>query len=319
MVENYYLNREFKEFEEYAESLRLWNIQIRKLQRGETLNILKQLNLGDVHLSYGLFAGKTHQVGISPPERTFAFHDGKNSSIVWRNENVPSNGLMIFPNTCELDIVTKGTQNNVYTISIPDTSLFSEFEARQRNINHKLGSTPELIHIPIHYVSRLKSLFRSCFRAIDDKPGLTTSAAFEQDIREEILNTFSLALSTKESCSTQPIGASKSNKWKKIEKILKLSIDSPIKVHDLSQKSGVSERTLRRLFHDRFGISPKTYLCRIRLNGVRHNLRKSTPFEVNVVDIANAWGFWHSGQFAADYKQLFGELPSTTLKGSEII
>ena len=40
---------------------------------------------------------------------------------------------------------------------------------------------------------------------------------------------------------------------------------------------------------------------------------------VNVVDIANAWGFWHSGQFAADYKQLFGELPSTTLKGSEII
>jgi len=316
MVENYYLNREFKEFEEYAENLRLWNIQIRKLQRGESLNILKQLKLGDVHLSYGLFAGKTHQIGISPPERTFAFHDGKNSSIVWRNENVPSNGLMIFPNTCELDIVTKGTQNNVYTISIPDNSLISEFEARQRNINHKLDSNPELIHIPVHYISRLKSLFRSCSQAIEDKPGLTTSVVFEQDIREEILNILSLALSTTQGCSKQSIGASKSDRWKKIEEILEFTFDSPIKVHDLSQTSGVSERTLRRLFHDRFGVSPKTYLCRIRLNGVRHNLRKSTPFEVKVVDIANAWGFWHMGQFAADYKQLFGELPSTTLKNN---
>jgi transcriptional regulator GlxA family with amidase domain len=27
-------------------------------------------------------------------------------------------------------------------------------------------------------------------------------------------------------------------------------------------------------------------------------------------DVANAWGFWHMGQFARNYKRQFGELPS---------
>ena len=32
-----------------------------------------------------------------------------------------------------------------------------------------------------------------------------------------------------------------------------------------------------------------------------------------VSDVVNDWGFWHMGQFAADYRKLFGELPSETL------
>lgn len=31
-------------------------------------------------------------------------------------------------------------------------------------------------------------------------------------------------------------------------------------------------------------------------------------------DVANNWGFWHMGRFAADYRKFFGELPSETLQ-----
>jgi AraC family ethanolamine operon transcriptional activator len=34
-----------------------------------------------------------------------------------------------------------------------------------------------------------------------------------------------------------------------------------------------------------------------------------------VHEIARRWGFWHIGEFAADYRRLFGELPSQTFKG----
>nr|WP_237707167.1 hypothetical protein [Pseudoalteromonas sp. BSi20652] len=32
--------------------------------------------------------------------------------------------------------------------------------------------------------------------------------------------------------------------------------------------------------------------------------------------MAANWGFWHAGQFAKDYTQLFGENPSQTVKNN---
>ena len=79
----------------------------------------------------------------------------------------------------------------------------------------------------------------------------------------------------------------------------------------LSRLSGASDRTLRRAFKERFGVSPKSYLRSQKLIGVRRQLR-ATGAETLVSDIANEWGFWHMGQFAADYRGHFGELPSET-------
>jgi len=49
------------------------------------------------------------------------------------------------------------------------------------------------------------------------------------------------------------------------------------------------------------------------MNGVRRDLQRADPSE-KIADVANRWGFWHMGQFAADYRRQFGELPSETLK-----
>ncbi|MFV2073945.1 MAG: helix-turn-helix domain-containing protein, partial [Thermoanaerobaculales bacterium] len=45
----------------------------------------------------------------------------------------------------------------------------------------------------------------------------------------------------------------------------------------------------------------------------RRALRSATQPTL-VTDVANSWGFWHMGQFAADYRRQFGELPSETLR-----
>jgi transcriptional regulator GlxA family with amidase domain len=75
----------------------------------------------------------------------------------------------------------------------------------------------------------------------------------------------------------------------------------------------VSERTLEYAFVERFGIGPKEYLNAFRLVSVRRQLRVADPRRFKVADVANAWGFWHMGQFAADYQQRFDEKPSETL------
>ena len=87
--------------------------------------------------------------------------------------------------------------------------------------------------------------------------------------------------------------------------------EDALSISELCSAVGASWRTLDRGFRERFGIGPKAYLNRFRLSQVRSDLLHSGP-EIAVADAANAWGFWHMGQFAKDYRRMFGELPSET-------
>lgn len=83
---------------------------------------------------------------------------------------------------------------------------------------------------------------------------------------------------------------------------------------ELCAAACVSERTLQYAFHDIMGMSPLTYLHRLRLHRARDELRKATSGSTTVTDVALNWGFWHLGEFSRTYKNCFGELPSKTLQ-----
>ncbi len=91
--------------------------------------------------------------------------------------------------------------------------------------------------------------------------------------------------------------------------------DRALTVRELCRVTGASERTLHKAFSETFGLGTKAYLSARRLNGVHRDLRRAEPRHGAVSDVANRWGFWHLGQFAADYRKLFGQRPSETLAG----
>jgi AraC family ethanolamine operon transcriptional activator len=93
-------------------------------------------------------------------------------------------------------------------------------------------------------------------------------------------------------------------------------VDEPITVSDLCAHIRVSRRTLQYSFQDVLGTNPARYLRSMRLNGARREIRRQTDEHAQVADIAARWGFWHPSRFAAEYKSLFGELPSQTLKAA---
>ena len=82
---------------------------------------------------------------------------------------------------------------------------------------------------------------------------------------------------------------------------------------DLCVASGASERWVRHAFHDCYGMSPTSYLRVIALHEVRHALLHGLPGYDTVGRAASEFGFWHLSRFAAQYRALFGESPSTTL------
>jgi AraC family ethanolamine operon transcriptional activator len=95
---------------------------------------------------------------------------------------------------------------------------------------------------------------------------------------------------------------------------LRAHLGEPLSLLDLCLELGVSERTLHYAFQEVRGLSPMAYLRVVRLNAARQEL-KAAAGTVTVHEVAQRWGFWHSGEFAAAYRRLFGELPSQTLNG----
>ncbi len=81
----------------------------------------------------------------------------------------------------------------------------------------------------------------------------------------------------------------------------------------LAQESGVCIRTLSRAFNKFYGIGPLAFLKQRRMDAAFRDLLAANPEIDTVSQIALAYGFIHLGKFAIDYRQLFGELPSSTL------
>lgn len=83
---------------------------------------------------------------------------------------------------------------------------------------------------------------------------------------------------------------------------------------ELCQAAGVSARTLAYAFRSTLDISPLGFLRRRRFHGVRQQLLTSSPDTARVADIALDQGFYELGRFASEYRRLFGERPSETLR-----
>jgi AraC family ethanolamine operon transcriptional activator len=98
--------------------------------------------------------------------------------------------------------------------------------------------------------------------------------------------------------------------------ILEERSDENITVKEIASAAHVSERTLRSAFNEYFGLSPIRYLQLRRLNRVKQSLRSASRAHVSVADILVDHGVFEFGRFASQYRQLFGELPSETLKNS---
>lgn len=89
----------------------------------------------------------------------------------------------------------------------------------------------------------------------------------------------------------------------------------PITAGDIARYAGVSTRSLYAGFRESLGQSPMGYLKNLRLQRVRQALQDAVGTGQSVTELAMAHGFTHLGQFSADYRALFNELPSQTLQG----
>jgi AraC family ethanolamine operon transcriptional activator len=78
--------------------------------------------------------------------------------------------------------------------------------------------------------------------------------------------------------------------------------------------AGIQRRTLLRAFRSICGTTPSRYLRAVRLEMARQALLSPHTDATTVTQVAMRFGFRELGRFAGNYRAIFGESPSMTLR-----
>ena len=291
------IRRSFTDFDELTDAAQAWNLELCKLDAGLFRGEMFQLIAADFILSRGQFNCRVKQSGEPPVGyRTFAIPAHPELAMLWRGKPVTANDLLIFPTGGELHAFS-WPGFDVFTLSIAESLL-------EKNIEMRGFQGLEVLPCNPRSMNNLRQLFHKTVQSLEHIEG--TKSILLHQLAEIITE-------------ARPCPSARTPHSRRVQSILQAeqfimaNPEEPATVKALCAATGVSKRTLEYAFSNHLGISPKNYINAMRLNGVHKQLRGAQPGQIRVADAANNWGFWHMGQFAADYRKLFGENPSATL------
>jgi AraC-like DNA-binding protein len=135
--------------------------------------------------------------------------------------------------------------------------------------------------------------------------------ALEQALLEAVID----CIGTGHSNGERNIGAQRTKLMRRLEAVLEENSEEPVYMAELCTAIGASYWTLRDCCLEYLDMSPKRYLWLRRMNLTRRALRNADADRTTVTEIATNYGFWELGRFSVAYRRLFGESPSTALRG----
>jgi AraC family ethanolamine operon transcriptional activator len=144
-----------------------------------------------------------------------------------------------------------------------------------------------------------------------------TDAAAFVSAEEEVISAAARALEQAFEIEERHVGRPQFSRRRVIARTLALieaSAGQPLFVQDLCRAAQVSERTLRNVFHEYFGVGPMRMVRVRQLHEIRAELVSADRAHDTVTRIASRFGVWDFSLFARNYRRLYGESPSETLQ-----
>jgi len=89
-------------------------------------------------------------------------------------------------------------------------------------------------------------------------------------------------------------------------------LGAPIALDDIATAAYASRRTLYRAFGEMLNDTPQSYVRRLRLHRIRHDLATDAERACTIALVATQWGMSELGRMSGWYRKLFGERPSET-------
>lgn len=305
--------------ESFDEAAKLWDFEFIQLDRGGFFADFIQF--GDQEMIIGTchWNRQLHQKGTSPRNYyTFALHGPKSVPHVWRYLPCPLNSIIIFPENNELSSVSPPGYQTI-TVSIEENF----FQQLAENLGYpelkSFVKKGEVLLCAPQEIRKIQYFLLSLCRTAEEPNFFSVKNILSEQIKWRTAKFLLQALFSGCEHKVTKTSVKRSKVITRVLDHLEDDLASPVTIPDLCRVAEVSERTLRNVFNSTFSIGPKKYQQYLKLNIVRKELSRFDSEYAFISDVANSNGFWHMGQFAADYYDFFNELPRDTKKHQEVV
>jgi AraC family ethanolamine operon transcriptional activator len=296
----------FTEFEAFAEAIQDASVTMRLRSLEEPKWSLQYATVGSLHVQQGyegsgsIGEGATGSDGWTFYQQLRLVH--ANGQIATKDE------VFVTPPGSEFCLACQ-SGHDWLTVFVPTSLLFTS----PQGLEFASTARAQLLKPPPPVTQRFSSLVRHFLSTAEYRPQLLDSPVALDCFQNELL-----AATRDLFTRCQHLPNRNFFRWygqtKSTVKLAMGDLDQSLSISDLARQGGVPERTLRTAFERCYGLSPMEYLRIHRLHQPRQLLLVSCPDETTVTQIGFGLGFWDLGRFAGAYRQMFGELPSETLR-----
>jgi AraC-like DNA-binding protein len=163
-------------------------------------------------------------------------------------------------------------------------------------------------------LAKLQRLHHAAGMLAEGSPKVLDHPEVARGLEQALLQAMVSCLCTDDDCQNRAAQRRHSTIMRRFHSVLQADAERPFYVLEIAEAIGTSVRSLSACCQAQLGMGPKKYLLLRRMNLARQALSMGDPCVTRVTDVATRYGFWQFGRFAVEYKSLFGESPSATLR-----
>lgn len=312
MNKNSFFNKiEVTDYDDLVTKFRGAELDFKIIGYGNLKSEFLQFGNENFVVTFSKFNQKFDQAGLAYPDKfAFVIPAVQNLNYSWRRYEINDGLMPIFKKNYEFETISP-IGFSVFTIAYPD-NVIENILKRYGAVKNNFPFSQDVYSIKPSNLYTASDYLHSVTKRINTNPAFINSDLINYYLLTlvpfEIMNGlgFERNIERQYSRSIEALH--------KVRSYVRFNPTSNLDLTALSKITAVTPRSLQIAFRDEIGLSPKKYTKIIKLNEIRRELQNPRNGHQNISDIANKYGFWHMGQFAKDYREMFGELPSDTLR-----
>jgi AraC-like DNA-binding protein len=159
---------------------------------------------------------------------------------------------------------------------------------------------------------RLRQLHSAAIGFVEGRSGALVDGETAHGLEQQLIEALIKCLAKGSAIEAPPDTGNHRGLALRYEALLMSAPERAFRMAQICAELGVSEQILRRSCQEQLGMGPIEYARRRRMQLVHRALSRANPHLASIAELARQHGF--RGRFAADYRALYGEPPSATLR-----